>query len=100
MEPARPTPYDVALRGEVDLSVAASLSRLAGRFEAGAARDARVDLRAVTFFDSSDLGSWRGSSVPRTSGGSVTVAGPCAAVQRLLDVSGLSGLAPLFVVEP
>ncbi len=97
MDPAGAEPYVAELRGEVDLSVAAALSRLAGEFENGPSRAARVDLRTVTFLDSSGLGFLaRLVRAADERGGTVTVVGPSAAVQRLLAVSGL---LPLLVVE-
>lgn len=90
MDAAGPAPFTAVLRGEVDLSVASSLATLAREFETGEARDARVDLRAVTFLDSSGLGFLaRLVRAAQERGGWVTVVAPTPAVRRLLEISGL-----------
>lgn len=88
------------LRGELDLHGAESL-RLAGR-EAGegSGADMVIDLRGVTFIDSSGLGALLGRYRQVTYGGGrvVLVGGP-PQVRQVLELAGVTRTIPLYRTE-
>ena len=84
----------VHVRGELDLSDAPQLGRvLAAEREAG--RDLVLDLRELTFIDSSGLAVlvWAAESAARSRRG-LRLLAPPASVMRTFDVTGLRELLP------
>jgi len=79
------------LVGEIDAHTAPRLETvLAERFEAGAAT-LRLDVRRVTFMDSSGLRIViAATETARGRAGDLVLVAPAPSVLRLLDVSGLS----------
>ncbi|MEM1332083.1 MAG: STAS domain-containing protein [Actinomycetota bacterium] len=86
------TPDDAGfvLSGEIDAHTAPELEdALSMRIEQQPAL--RLDMRAVTFMDSSGLRALIGATnETRSRGGDVTVQSPTAVVRRLIEISGLS----------
>jgi anti-anti-sigma factor len=84
----------ICVRGELDLAGAPELGRLlAAEREAG--HDLVVDLRELTFIDSSGLAVlvWAAQSAAG-SGRALRLRPPPPPVMRTFDVTGLSGLLP------
>jgi anti-anti-sigma factor len=86
----RPGGLAVVLRGELDVATAPQLDAAVDD-RGGDVRDLVVDLRELTFLDSTGLRSLlRARSVADTAGGTlVLVPGP-PAVQRAFDLTGLT----------
>lgn len=87
----------VVLDGEVDMASAPALERvLAAQVAAGVPR-VMVDLRQVTFMDSTGLTAlFRASETMRSTGSTlVVVCGP-GPVRRVLEVSGVGGVVPIY----
>ncbi len=86
----------VALSGELDLS---DVDTLALQLESAAAESDNlvVDLTEVTFVDSTVLGTLvEARNKVTASGGSVVLAGPSKNVRRLLEVTSLDQVFPVF----
>jgi anti-sigma B factor antagonist len=91
-DPDRPS---VVVGGELDLATAPALrDRLLAVIDAGAT-GITLDMRDVSFVDSSGLGVLVGAHkrLREATGGSLTIVGPQDAVRKVLDITGLS---PLF----
>lgn len=84
----------IEVAGEIDIAVTPAM-----RDVLGAARSTQVvfDLRHVTFMDASGLGvlaeAWGKAKI---SGGSVTLVGPLQRVRRLLEVTQLDAVLPVY----
>ena len=85
----------VKLHGELDVSDAASV---ADALTAAAARNPRiiVDLAALEFIDCCALGALAEARVrARQAGGDLLLAAPCGQVQRILTLTGMTGVFPV-----
>jgi anti-anti-sigma factor len=81
--------FEVTLSGEVDLVAEPELSRLVEAFRRDPCSSAVVDLRAVTFFDTTGLSFLDGlREVALQRGGAVTVVGASGACLRTLTIVG------------
>ena len=90
-------PWVAKPAGELDLDRLDEMRELVQDFRRSNAPDARLDLTAVTFMDSSALRvllQLRQTATER--GGTVTLVSPCQVVRRLLEVTTLDRL---FVLE-
>jgi len=88
--------WNVSLTGELDLSRRPQLRDVVMAFRRSPAPNARVDLTAVTFMDSTGIGAL--VSLLKTAasrGGRVCLLGPSDRVARVLQVTGL---LPLFEI--
>ena len=84
------TTYEVTLAGEVDLGRKDDLAAYAAEFEASHAENARVDMSAVTFFDSTGLSFLVGlRRTAETRQGHVELIGVSPTIQRLLHLVDL-----------
>ncbi len=90
--------YTVSLTGEIDMDRRPQLRDVVMGFRRSTARNAYVDLSAVTFMDSSGIGTLVSLHKTATSrGGYVTLVQPTDITTRVLEVTGLG---PLFrIVE-
>ena len=90
----------VRVRGEIDMSVAPDLAdALAGSAPPG--HTLVVDLGAVTFLDSSALGTLVTAGRARQdAGGRLQIAGRSAAVDRILEMTGLAQTSEVFDILP
>jgi anti-anti-sigma factor len=86
----------LALRGELDVTIAAELSaELAGLMSRE--RWVIVDLAGLSFIDCSSLGVLAGARrQARTAGGDVLLAGPRGVVARVLALTGRDQVFPVF----
>jgi anti-anti-sigma factor len=82
--------FEVVLRGEIDLADESVLDSLVERFRSGSYRSAAVNLRAVTFFNSTGL-SFLASlgRIARRRGGELTLVGPSPVCLYVLKIVGL-----------
>jgi anti-anti-sigma factor len=88
---------EIAMRGELDLEDSARVDAVLTDLQS-AAHDVTLDLRELTFIDSSGARSlWSAHVRAREAGGSLTVIVAPGAVRRALAVTGLDG--ELSVVE-
>ncbi len=97
--PAAPPQHTIYLRGEIEMGRQRELLNLLDRFLDTEAKSVTVDLREVTFFDStgcSFLVRLRKESVAR--GGAVTLLAPQRSVMRTLRITGL--VSAFTVVDP
>ena len=100
---ASPTPagqvFSVALSGDLDLSRVPELHALVEHYRAGAAVDVVIDLRDVSFMDSSGLGFMaRLYRAAKERGGTATVTHAHPEVERVIRITGLDHI--LVVDEP
>jgi anti-sigma B factor antagonist len=90
--PSPEPPFVAALAGEIDMERTSELHQLVAGFEASAASSAVIDLSAVTFMDSTGLGTLsRLRNVALGRGGGVTLVGASAQVTKLLAIVGFDG---------
>jgi anti-anti-sigma factor len=88
--------YNVSLTGEIDMDRRSELRDVVMGFRRSTAPNAVVDLRAVTFMDSSGVGTLISLHRTATSrAGQVTLVQPSDIVTRVLEVTGL---VPLFQI--
>ena len=84
----------IEVAGEVDIAVTPAMRDFLG---AASSTQLVFDLRQVTFMDASGLGvlaeAWRMANV---SGGSVTLVGPRKRVRRMLEVTQLDAVLPIY----
>ena len=89
-EPADPAAYQIELFGEVDMARQGQLGRLLDDFKDSGAHDVVVDLRAVTFMDSTGLGFLATLVRQVKQGdGKVEIVGARGPVRRVIEISGL-----------
>jgi anti-sigma B factor antagonist len=90
--------YTVIVAGEIDMVRATEFDDLVSGFEASGAANAQIDLRQVTFIDSTGLGALaRIRQIAVDRGGRVTLVGPGRATSRLLT---LVGMDEMFEIIP
>jgi anti-sigma F factor antagonist len=91
----------VRVAGELDLEAAAAFRRQVDEWvERTGARHVVLNLRRVTFIDSTGLGAILGRlRRARAAGGSLAVVRPAAPVRALFDAAGLGGVLPVFPTE-
>ena len=101
MSAERETTVVVALEGEIDLSSAPDAERRIAEAEAGEPARIVIDLREVTFMDSSGLRVLLTAHrrADERGGGFALVRGP-GAIERLLEVTGLSGRLEILDEPP
>jgi anti-sigma B factor antagonist len=93
-------PVVVRVRGELDLSAAPSLLQKLDE-AAPASASVVVDLSAVEFLDSSAIGALLRAGRARSAAGGRLQIGPrSAAVDRLLEITGLSDSSEAFELLP
>lgn len=94
-----PTPvFTAALVGEVDMDRTGELHQLVVAFEASGASSAEIDMSAVTFMDSTALGTLsRLRNVAVARDGNVALVCPTPAVTKVLDIVGF---AAIFEIRP
>ncbi len=87
----------VVLDGEVDMASAPQLEHVLGEQLAAGAQQVMVDLRQVSFMDSTGLTALFRAHEALAAAGSamVVVCGP-GPVRRVLDVSGVGGVVPIY----
>ncbi len=87
----------VVLDGEVDMASAPQLQHvLGGLLEAGARR-VMVDLRQVSFMDSTGLTAlFRAHEAMAAAGGELVVVCGAGPVRRVIEVSGVAGVVPIY----
>jgi anti-sigma B factor antagonist len=83
----------VAVRGEVDLANASEFGQVLDALTGAGARFVVLDLSATTFFDASGLGivATRAAGLEHL-GGALTVRAPSPHLERLFEITGLSGV--------
>lgn len=87
----------VEVGGEADLHGAPALRAELERVTAGAAPRVVVDLSEVSFLDSTGVGILVGAlKAARRNGGALHFCGAQSRVRRILEITGLIGLLPLF----
>jgi anti-anti-sigma factor len=85
----------VGLSGELDLATADALQRELERVEATDVSSIILDLSALTFMDSTGVRLiLRAHARSRADSERLTMLRGCAAVQRVLDLTGVSDLLP------
>jgi anti-anti-sigma factor len=97
----QPSTFEAVLRGEIDLSALAELDALHDQFLAGDYAVAEVDLRAVTYFDSTGLSflARLGSSASQR-GGTLTLVCPSSPCLRLLKIVKMDEVFPIRPGSP
>jgi len=82
--------FSVALYGDVDLNRVQELHELIADFRNGPATDVVIDVRGVTFMDSTGLGFMaRLYREARARGGSVTLTHAAPQVEKVINVTGM-----------
>lgn len=97
---AQADPVVVRVRGELDMSTTPGLAEALTN-AAPVASTIVVDLSAVSFLDSSALGTLVAAGRARNDGGGRLQVGPrSAVVDRVLEITGLSQTSEVFDVLP
>lgn len=87
--------HGIVLSGDLDLASAQTFVDIATDAAAGA-RVLRLDLREVTFMDSTGLGALiKVRNLMIDQGGSVVLASVSPAVERVLELTGMSDVFPV-----
>lgn len=91
----------VRMEGEFDLHAAEEFRRVVdGILDGGGVDRVVVNLKAVTFIDSSGLGAILGRYRRLgEKGGALALAGPPRQVRQLLDISGILRVIPVYTSE-
>ena len=86
----------VTIRGDLDLQVAARVTEALTELESGAPNLLVIDLRNVSFMDSSGMGVIAGAHARATaSGRRFAVVAPPAGVRHAFEISGLEEVVPI-----
>ena len=100
LPPEPTTVFSAALAGEVDLARVPELHDLVEGYRNSPAVDVVIDLRDVTFMDSTGMGFMaRLSRDASDRGGTVTVSHAPPDVERVIRMTGLDSIL-LFAAEP
>jgi stage II sporulation protein AA (anti-sigma F factor antagonist) len=85
------------IRGEIDLATADELREIIdGRLKNKGYKAVILDLSGVSFIDSSGLGRYKKI---KGQGGMLYIVGARSSVSRLLEVSGITKLIPVYANE-
>jgi anti-sigma B factor antagonist len=80
---------EIRCAGEIDVGTCAKLIDAFDRVFSGGVEAVRVDLRAVTFIDSTGIGCLLHGALKAEKLGTVFLVVPGDAVQRFIDITGL-----------